>query len=870
MSARDFEKLQNGETAIMRPRGFSMRSRIEDVELVTIAPRNANDLQVGDLVIQNIAKELDVCLLYVKMALFMNNFFLHKKHKKQAKKSISKITENVTQMQNDYSSDGAIKLLDEDGLDRRQFAITVADSIAKRFKKPSYVIGLLGAWGCGKTSLKNMILDGLNQLPEDKKPIVVEFNPWQFRTADALFGMFFEQIAVEVGENDKVIADRLRDYSTTLILGGSVAATIIAAAATGGAATPIALALGQLLKSSGEATAEAAKFKDEAFGNLQKQKQRLSETMKELERPVLVVIDDIDRLYAEEIALIFQLVKANADFPNFTYLLLYDQDIVAKSLENKVIAGNGREYLEKIVQFPIDIPQPKKESICQAWIKGIRKIFRELNAKTPEDEKWYETLQAAYWQGLYLYLQNLRDVWRMLNTLEFSLPILLSDGYLDVDVVDFVILTVLRIHEPEVFVLLPLYKAALTGDKKMDIDNQRRNAPEGAAPHAYQVQMETLLQSSSVSENAFRLRALHKILKDVFPDAPWPKVLRLSVNQGDRIDYEDYVSWRQSSSHLAIEKKSNFDRYFVFSLSENNIAESDVEAIIKSHDRQFLLSKFKEWEAQNRLQVWVERIYSSISSTGTLCSDTFLTTWLELGDISQNQWVFRYQPMANNPCFVIIKALVNKQRADKPSTNDDTSFWMSSENISLNFLEVIQKTHGVHLPVQCIELIQWMTEQLRSTMGDTPLVSPDVLDQCRQICGQRIADIARQQELSNHAYVDYLVWFWRKVNDTKAQQWIHSIQNDSDQLFKVLRAWSVSHNSKDGYLMRFDLAELLLAIIPLAKLEELLSSYEPTGTDDFDAATLRLMRKMLPSIREFDASSKRQAEENVTDVEESE
>ena len=299
------------------------------------------------------------------------------KRKKKVSESLSEMAGNVTQTPEDRSADSAITLLDEDGLDRREFAVTIADSIAKRFKRPSYVIGLLGAWGCGKTSLKNMILDRLNQLPGNERPIIVEFNPWQFRNADALFGMFFEQIAVEVGKNHEATATQLRAYSRTLILGGSVAATIFAAAATGGAATPLAaLALGQFLKSAGEATEQAAKQKDEALGDLQEQKKRLSQMMKELQRPVLVVIDDIDRLYAEEIALIFQLVKANADFPNFTYLLLYDQDIVAKSLESKVIAGNGREYLEKIVQFPIDIPQPKRESIGEAWVKGVQRLFK--------------------------------------------------------------------------------------------------------------------------------------------------------------------------------------------------------------------------------------------------------------------------------------------------------------------------------------------------------------------------------------------------------------------------------------------------------------------------------------------------------------
>lgn len=770
-------------------------------------------------------------------------------------------TIEITLPHQNSSSDNAITGLDEDGLDRRKFAITIADSIAKRLKKPSYVIGLLGAWGCGKTSLKNMILDRLHQLPKNQQPIVVEFNPWQFRNEDALFGMFFEQIAVDIGQKDKVTANKLRDYSKTLILGGSVAASLLAVAATGGVtASVLALTLSQLLNSTGEVAAGVAKQKEEALGDLQAQKKRLSEMMKGLQSPVLVVIDDIDRLYAQEIALIFQLVKANADFPNFTYLLLYDQDIVAKSLEDKVIAGSGHEYLEKIVQFPIDIPQPKREKICQAWIKGVRRVFQNLKVKTPEIEAWYESLQAAHREGLHLYLQNLRDVWRVLNTMEFSLPVLVTDDYLDVDLVDFVMMTILRIHEPNVFALLPLYKAALTGDKKTDIDNRRRNSAMGQSPHPYQIQMETLLQSASVSENPFQLRALHKILKDIFPDAPWPQVLKLSATTGDQLNYEDFLSWRKSTSHLSVRTAGNFDRYFVFSLSEETIAESEVEAIIKSQDRRFLFDQFQEWEAQNRLSVWLERIYSSVSNTATLCSDTFLITLLEIGDTTRDRFAFRYSRFSNVPCMVILEALSNKQ-----GRSGEENIWSSTADISSDFLEVIQRTPGVLLPVQCIELIRWIFDQTHNTIRrGKALVSQDALNQCCQICAQRISDMAQQRVLSDHLHVDYLVGFWRGVDETAAQEWVNNIQEDTEQLFSILRAWSASFNSI--HPERLDLAELLLFMIPLVKIEELLNDYHLDGTDDINAPAVRLMRELLPGIQKFNAESKAQANAESANV----
>ena len=53
---------------------------------------------------------------------------------------------------------------------------------------------------------------------------------------------------------------------------------------------------------------------------------------REKQKTVVVMIDDIDRLPARKIRLLFQLVTVNADFPNLVYLLLFDKAIAAQAL----------------------------------------------------------------------------------------------------------------------------------------------------------------------------------------------------------------------------------------------------------------------------------------------------------------------------------------------------------------------------------------------------------------------------------------------------------------------------------------------------------------------------------------------------------
>lgn len=45
------EKLQNGETTQIRPRGHSMKGKVNDRDLVTLEPCNPDDLEQDDIVL---------------------------------------------------------------------------------------------------------------------------------------------------------------------------------------------------------------------------------------------------------------------------------------------------------------------------------------------------------------------------------------------------------------------------------------------------------------------------------------------------------------------------------------------------------------------------------------------------------------------------------------------------------------------------------------------------------------------------------------------------------------------------------------------------------------------------------------------------
>ena len=213
----------------------------------------------------------------------------------------------------------------------------------------------------------------------------------------------------------------------------------------------------KVAKEGAEATkaeAEYAKLSTEEL------KQSIAESLKELEKPLLVVIDDIDRLSSNEILEIFQLVKSNADFPNIIYLLLCEQVVVTQALD-KVSNDRGTEYLEKIVQVSFQVPHPSKETIFKILTHKMSFYIEKAHAEARWDlDRW----QNVFHNGLDAYFTNLRHVYRFLGSYYFHLRHFRREAKCEVNPIDLAILEVLRLNEPRIYEKLPYSKTLLTRD----------------------------------------------------------------------------------------------------------------------------------------------------------------------------------------------------------------------------------------------------------------------------------------------------------------------------------------------------------------------------------------------------------------------
>jgi predicted KAP-like P-loop ATPase len=161
-----------------------------------------------------------------------------------------------------------------------------------------------------------------------------------------------------------------------------------------------------------------------------------------LEQPLVVVIDDIDRLTTGEIREIFKLVRLTASFPNIIYLLAFDRRRVEQALSEEGI--DGRDYLEKIVQTVVDIPAVPRNLLLQSLGSALQDV---VNAASPaqrfDEDRWPDLLFEVIWP----HITNMRDVRR----LAASVYAAVRDLRDQVELVDVLALEAIRVFMPDTY-----------------------------------------------------------------------------------------------------------------------------------------------------------------------------------------------------------------------------------------------------------------------------------------------------------------------------------------------------------------------------------------------------------------------------------
>lgn len=194
------------------------------------------------------------------------------------------------------------------------------------------------------------------------------------------------------------------------------------------------------------ARASQALFGDLLTEPVETGRRKLAEALGALEQPVIVILDDLDRLDRDELVAVLRSVRLLSDLPNLTQLLAYDREQIARTLFPADPTGTrARDHLGKIVNIEIPIGSPPRELIRDLFDRPLALLVTALG---PEDARQFqERIRGVSLTLLAQALPTPREVRRVAATTASRWERMA--GHLNA--FDLFILTILQYRSPDVY-----------------------------------------------------------------------------------------------------------------------------------------------------------------------------------------------------------------------------------------------------------------------------------------------------------------------------------------------------------------------------------------------------------------------------------
>lgn len=433
-------------------------------------------------------------------------------------------------------SDSPVSKQEEDAFQRFPFANRIATVIKGHKGTDSFVVGVYGRWGEGKSSVLNFIK---NELTEDGNTIVIDFNPWMFANEDQLLLSFFNVLSAGI---ERPLKSRKEKVGKTML---------DYADAIG--------ALGSLLGFSGSKGIFQSLGKKLSQTTINEYKDRVNQALEETGKRVVVVIDDIDRLSISEVQIVFRLIKLIANFKNTVYLLSFDEELVAGALDSTYSKG-GYDYLEKIIQLPLRLPKAQFSAVRKYTLNSLN-VALDTHGISIDGEEAKRFIQAFDEHFLRLIITP-RVAVRFSNSILFSIPLLKGE----VNMVDLLMIEGVKVTLPDLYNYIRSNGSLFTTNYGLNRRDDYKERDEAKA------KIEQHLENYTPDLKG----KIKKILIEIFP--------QLDAVFGN-VAFSDQT-WRDRYQSKRICSGRYFERYFTYVVLEGEISDIVFDELIYKLSKQ--------------------------------------------------------------------------------------------------------------------------------------------------------------------------------------------------------------------------------------------------------------------------------------------
>lgn len=285
-------------------------------------------------------------------------------------------------------SDGAIlvdeRAVDYDLFNRKNTKRQLIEAIEHFSSQHAYVVGLVGKWGLGKTTILNNAKHAINTdeytfiyAPGSRKE---DFDLWVFGSQEELINGLYNAFLSSMGiKYNSFWSNKMLD---------SVAKVVVGIPNIGNMVSPLI-------------------FNSQPYKEVNKLKQKLSNYIKSTNKHYVMCIENLDRADNEQVILLLKLLSTIFDLPNTTYVLLYDKDRLNNILENT--NKTNISYAAKVINQEVMIPSTVDKNVCKKCLQNLLLSYKGVDDYNLED---YDYVLNAMVDNL----ADIRELKRIINS----------------------------------------------------------------------------------------------------------------------------------------------------------------------------------------------------------------------------------------------------------------------------------------------------------------------------------------------------------------------------------------------------------------------------------------------------------------------
>ena len=255
--------------------------------------------------------------------------------------------------------------------------------------KYSFVIGLEGPWGCGKTTIVKNVSNRIKHNCSENIIVTNDFDPWIYSTQEALLTSLFDIILRKTGI--KYSKSSLKNLSNNLVK------NILGSHFAGKVASEI------VLDSGNENIIKSLKL-------------QIHNYLEQNNKSLVIFIDNLDRASAGNIVFLLKIISNVFDLDRIIYVLSYDENRINAILDKN--QNINKNYIEKIVQQVIKVTKLNKNKFKSIIGDCLQKLLN-INSVHTVNTSDYEYIIDF----LADYCEDLRAFKRMINSIGFMLSI---------------------------------------------------------------------------------------------------------------------------------------------------------------------------------------------------------------------------------------------------------------------------------------------------------------------------------------------------------------------------------------------------------------------------------------------------------------